>query len=155
VLLAADLNVFSIVAGFTFEQELFAARRERALSTEELAALYSAAQQAVFGDAVDPATISPYGWAELPHPFIADLWYYNFPYAFGMLLAIGLYAEFQADPAGFWPRFDELLAGAGTANAADLAARIGIDLRTPAFWQQALAEIRADIDDIEQLIAGS
>jgi oligoendopeptidase F len=152
VLLSFDLNVFNPVAGFTFERDLFAARRERALSIDELGDVSLAAQRSLFGDALDPATISPYTWAETPHPFIADQWYYNFPYAFGMLLAIGLYAEYLREPAGFWPRFDEFLAGVGTADAAELAERIGIDLRAPAFWGRALDVIRADIGEFERLV---
>ena len=72
-----------------------------------------------------------------------------------MLFATGLYAEHRADPTGFWPRFDQLLAGAGTADAAELAARFGIDLRASAFWDQALAVVRADVDDFERLVATS
>ncbi len=38
------------------------------------------------------------------------------------------------------------------AEAAELAARFGIDIRTPAFWRASLAVIRADIDRFEVLV---
>jgi oligoendopeptidase F len=39
------------------------------------------------------------------------------------------------------------------ADAATLAARFGIDTRTPAFWRDSLAIVRADIDRFEALVA--
>jgi oligoendopeptidase F len=37
-------------------------------------------------------------------------------------------------------------------EAAELAARFGIDIRTSAFWQSSLDVIRADVDRFEALI---
>ena len=40
------------------------------------------------------------------------------------------------------------------ADAAELAARFGIDLRSTDFWRASLAVIRKDIDRFEALIGG-
>jgi oligoendopeptidase F len=44
-----------------------------------------------------------------------------------------------------------LLASTGMADAATLAARMGIDTRAPEFWRASLDIIRADIDRFEAL----
>ena len=40
------------------------------------------------------------------------------------------------------------------ADAAELASRFGIDVRTPDFWRSSLDIIRADIERFEELVAG-
>lgn len=152
VLLSIDLNVFSTAAGFAFEREMFASRRRRELTAGELGELRRASLEVLFGDAVNSDTLSEYFWAALPHPFLPDLSYYNFPYAFGMLFAIGLHAQYEADPEAFRPGFDELLSRTGMADALELARRMGIDLRSPDFWRQGLDAVRADIDQFESLV---
>ena len=39
------------------------------------------------------------------------------------------------------------------AEAADLAGRVGIDLRSPDFWREGLDTVRADVDRFEALVA--
>jgi oligoendopeptidase F len=64
---------------------------------------------------------------------------------------MGLYAIYQQDPATFQVGYDDLLASTGMADAATLAARMGIDTRAPAFWRASFDIIRADIDRFEAL----
>ena len=146
-------NVFSTTHEFAFERELFAARRRRELSIGELTELALAAQREVLGDAVDPATLSPFSWAVAPHGFMVERWYYNFPYAFGLLFGLGLYARYEADPETFRTGFDELLAATGMAETAELASGFGIDVRTPDFWRGSLDVVRSDIERFEGLVA--
>jgi oligoendopeptidase F len=77
---------------------------------------------------------------------------HNFPYMFGLLFGLGLYARYTADPEDFKAGYDELLSSTGLADAATLAARFDIDIRTPAFWRASLDIIRADIAQFEQLV---
>jgi oligoendopeptidase F len=77
--------------------------------------------------------------------------YYNYPYTFGQLFGLGLFAHRRADPAGFTAAFDDLLASTGLADAAPLAARFGIDIRTPAFWRASLDVLRQRIDEFAAL----
>ncbi len=139
-------------AMFRFERDVFAARRQRELSIGELNEMMLNAQQQALGDAVDPTTIQPYVWAGVPHLYIPDLWFYNFPYAYGLLFGLGLYARYEADPAAFRAGYDDLLASTGLADAATLAARFGIDVRSPDFWRSSFAVVRADIDRFEELV---
>jgi oligoendopeptidase F len=144
------LNVFGVLPYFLFEEEVFAARQQRELSAADLNELMVNARRRVTGDAVDPRTVATSSWSA-PHFFIASYWYYNFPYAFGMLFALGLLAVRDAEPEQFFDRFDALLADSGMCEAADLAADFGIDLRDPAFWRTSLDVYRADVERYEVL----
>src|SRR5215217_5175203 len=146
--------VVDIVSRFDFERALFAGRRERELSIGELNRLMLAAQEATYGDALASDERHPYMWAVKGHYFSPDLSYYNYPYLFGILFGLGLYAIYRKEPDAFPDRYDALLASTGRANAADLAARFNIDLRDRSFWRSSLAVIRDDIDRLEELAVG-
>ena len=152
-LLSLHYNVVGPSFMFAIERDIFAARRRRELSVAELNALTEQAEREVFADALAPDTLHPFLWARLPHFFIPDVWYYSFPYTFGLLFGLGLFARFEADPDAFRAGFDDLLSLTGMADAADLAARFAIDLHAPAFWRASLDLIRADIARYEHLVA--
>ena len=100
--------------------------------------------QDLYGDGVDPAHRHRDMWAVKGHYFTA---YYNWPYTFGLLFGIGLYAEFQRDPERFRAGYDDLLSATGLGDAATLAARFGIDVRDEAFWTASLDVLRGRIDE--------
>jgi oligoendopeptidase F len=113
-----------------------------------------AAQEATYGDGLDPDARHPYMWAVKGHYYSTGRSFYNFPYLFGQLFGLGLYSVYQGQRMGFPERYDALLAATGLASAADLAAEFGIDLHEPGFWRASLDLIRADIDRLEELLAG-
>lgn len=98
--------------------------------------------------------LHPYMWAVKSHYYSAGRSYYNFPYMFGQLFALGLYAQYQADPERFRASYDDLLMSTGLADAATLANRFDIDIQRPAFWRASLDLIRQDIDRFERLVIG-
>ena len=70
-------------------------------------------------------------WAVKGHYFTP---FYNWPYTYGLLFGIGLYARYLDDPDRFRAGYDDLLSSTGLADAAGLAGRFGIDVRATAFW---------------------
>lgn len=146
--------VVDIYSRFLFERAVFERRRQRELSVDELCALMVEAQNETYGDAIQPDTFHPYMWAVKGHYYSTARPFYNFPYMFGLLFGLGLYARFRQDPEAFRQGYDELLSSTGMAPAAELAQRFGIDIRTPDFWRSSLDICRRDIDRLETLMAG-
>ncbi|HEV2236247.1 MAG TPA: M3 family oligoendopeptidase [Ktedonobacterales bacterium] len=146
--------VVDITSRFLFERAVFDRRRARELSVDELNELMLDAQRETYGDGLDANALHPYMWAVKPHYYSTGRPFYNFPYMFGLLFGLGLYARYQQDPDAFRAGYDELLAATGLADAATLAARFGIETRTPQFWRESLAIVRADIDRFVALVEG-
>jgi pepF/M3 family oligoendopeptidase len=142
--------VVDITSRFLFEQSVLKARNERELSVAELCETMRQAQLDTYGDGLDAAYLHPYMWAAKGHYYGAT--FYNFPYMFGLLFGLGLYARYQADPEAFKAAYDDLLSQTGMADAATLAAGFGFDLRDTAFWTASLDLIRADIDQFVVLL---
>ncbi|MGH2910460.1 MAG: M3 family metallopeptidase, partial [Solirubrobacteraceae bacterium] len=145
-LAGATQVVVDIHSRFEFESELYRRRADGPLSVDELCGAMTAAQAATYGDGVDAATYHPWMWAVKPHYYDVHLHFYNWPYCFGLLFGIGLYARYVADPDAFRGDYDDLLSSTGMLDAQPLAARFGIDLTDPGFWRSSLDVIRERID---------
>lgn len=152
-LLGATQVVVDIDSRFRFESELFRRRADAPLSVQELCDAMTAAQAETYGDGIDPGTYHPWMWAVKPHYYNVHRHFYNWPYCFGLLFGIGLYARYLADPVGFRADYDDLLSSTGMLNAHELASRFGIDLRDLGFWRSSLDVIRTRIDDFVALAA--
>lgn len=147
--------VVDIISRFDFERAICEKRLMRELSADEFCALMLEAQEGTYGSGIDPEARHPYMWAVKGHYYRPEQSFYNFPYLFGLLFSLGLYAEARRDPDGFPARYDALLRDTGNATASDLADRFGIDLRAPQFWRAGLDVVRADIDRLEALLRAS
>ncbi|HEY7035038.1 MAG TPA: M3 family oligoendopeptidase [Thermomicrobiales bacterium] len=150
----ATQTVVDIYSRFLFEQRLFAARTARELSVDELNRLMLDAQRDTYGDGLDASLLHPYMWAVKGHYYSVGDAFYNFPYTFGLLFGLGLYARYRQGPESFTTGYDDLLASTGMADAATLASRFGIDLRSPDFWQTSLDVLRRQIDRFLDLTDG-
>ncbi len=144
------LVVVDIHSRFLFERAVFERRAQRELTPREFDELMIDAQLQTYGDGLDAACLHPRMWAVKGHYYGPT--FYNYPYTFGLLFGLGLYARYQADPDGFRTGYDDLLASTGLADAATLARRFGIDVRGPAFWRASLDVIRAKIAEFERLV---
>ena len=139
--------VVDITSRFLFEQSVFEARKKRELSAREMCELMLKAQLDTYGDGLDTDALHPYMWEAKGHYYGRS--YYNFPYMFGLLFGLGLYAVYQKDPEPFKARYDDLLSSTGLADAATLGRSFGIDITTPEFWRASFDQIRLDVDRFE------
>ena len=138
--------IVDIYSRFLFEKEVMERREKSELSADELCEIMGRAQEAAYGEGLDPRFRNPWMWTWKPHYYMTGTDFYNFPYAFGLLFGTGLYALYRARGSAFIPDYESLLASTGEATAADLAARFDIDIRTRAFWDDSLGVIAARVD---------
>lgn len=145
-LMEATQVIVDIYSRYLFETALFEGRADHSLSVAELKQAMLDAQQAAYGDGLDAESLHPYMWQCKSHYYSADLHFYNFPYAFGLLFGRGVYARYEQQGEAFLPQYDALLKGTGNHTVADTAALMGIDVRDKAFWRSALESLARDID---------
>ncbi|SHH32131.1 oligoendopeptidase, pepF/M3 family [Caloranaerobacter azorensis DSM 13643] len=143
--------IVDIYSRFLFESNLFEKRKDHALSVRELKELMLDAQKEAYGDGLNENYLHPYMWICKPHYYEAAYNFYNFPYAFGLLFAIGLYAEYLKKGKAFIEEYDRLLAATGKNNAVDVAKLMDIDIRSVDFWRSSLKLIEKDIEKFIEL----
>ena len=85
-------------------------------------------------------------WVCKSHYYISGLSFYNFPYAFGNLFAVGLYAMYREDPEGFFPRYKAMLRDTPVHTMEENGLAVGVDLTDRAFWVRSLKLLAEKID---------
>ena len=146
--------VLNIPTRFAFERSFYEARAERPQRPEELKAMMSAAWEARYGDCL--AEPDPLFWANKLHFYISGLSFYNFPYLFGYLFSLGVYARREAFGERFFERYEALLRDTGRMTTEELAAKhLEVDLAQPDFWRETLKSLEARIDAFEALVEQS
>ena len=143
--------IVDIYSRYLFETEVFKRRSQSELSAEELNSIMEDAQAECYGDALDADFRHKYMWTWKPHYYQSGLSFYNFPYAFGLLFGTGLYAIYQERGSDFVDDYKELLASTGSANAATLGDRFGINIREKAFWENSLNVVGERVDRYVEL----
>lgn len=145
-LMGSTQVIVDIYSRYLFETELFKRRQQGSLSSQELKEIMISAQKEAYGDGLDPEYLHPYMWMNKPHYYFTDSNFYNFPYAFGLLFAKGLYAKYQADPTGFVPTYNQLLFNTGCHDIKQILDQVGIDSHNPDFFRSSLEIIKQSID---------
>jgi len=152
-LVGTNQVIVDIRSRFLFESELFQRRSRGTLSASELCEMMTAAQAEAYGDGLDQSTAHPYMWLLKPHYYGSH--FYNWPYTYGLLFGLGLFAEYQQDPERFRAGYDDLLSRAGMDTAEELGAAFGLDVTDESFWTASLDVVRNRIDDYESLAAST
>lgn len=143
----------NIHARFLFETAFYAEREQGMLTVERLNSLMVDAQRRAYCDAL--ATYDPHFWANKLHFYRTGQPFYNFPYTFGFLFSYAVYARAQAEGPSFEPAYAALLQDTGRMRVEDLARRhLGVDLRTPEFWESVVALSEADVEEFLRLSEG-
>jgi oligoendopeptidase F len=130
-------TVFRQIAMNRFEDAVHRSRREHGeLSIDDINEHWIATQSAMLGDGVELTDGYRIWWSYIPH-FIATPGYV-YAYAYGQLLALAVYAQYEERGAEFVPRYLELLAAGGSRSPEQLGQIVGVDLADPAFWDRGL-----------------
>jgi oligoendopeptidase F len=145
-LINANQVIVDIYSRFIFESEVVKRRADAELSADDFCEIMIDAQKQTYGDGLDMDHLHPYMWLLKPHYYMYNYNFYNFPYAFGLLFGLGVYAIYQKEGEAFIPRYKELLRSTGEGKAADLAAKYGLDIRSRDFWDGSISVLAAQVD---------
>ncbi|MEO0867003.1 MAG: M3 family oligoendopeptidase [Cyanobacteria bacterium J06642_11] len=147
---SAAVFLLNIPARFEFEKRLVEARKQGVAIAPKLKTMMSASWQHWYED-----SLSEYDdmfWATKLHFSISQLGFYNYPYLFGYLFSLGIYAQ----QAHYGERFNQLytaiLRDTGSMTAEELVIHhLQQDISQPAFWQASLGIVEKSVAQFEQL----
>jgi oligoendopeptidase F len=142
--------LMNIHARFLFETAFYEERKRGVVSAERLSELMVAAQKEAYCDSLNE--YHPHFWASKLHFYITDVPFYNFPYTFGYLFSLGIYAKSLEEGKSFENQYIELLKDTGSMSVEDLAAKhLSVDLTKKEFWEKAVSIAVNDVDEFLQL----
>ena len=145
-LMETTQTIVDIYSRYLFESEVIERRKDHTLSVNELKDIMLDAQEQSYGDGLDANVRHPYMWACKCHYYFPGNAFYNFPYAFGQLFGVGMFAQYQKEGAAFVPKYNQLLRACGSMMVADVAGSVGIDVRSADFWRESLNVYVREID---------
>ena len=138
--------IVDIYSRYLFETAVFEQSQNKFLMAADMKELMLNAQKEAYGDGLDENCMHPYMWACKGHYYSSGLSFYNFPYAFGNLFALGLYSKFLEEGESFVPKYNALLNATVKCSVEEAGAMVGIDLTKKDFWEQSLALIAENIE---------
>jgi len=141
-------TVFRQIAMSRFEEQSHTERRERGeLSTDRFGEIWHDSQTEMLGDAVEITPGYRDWWSYVPH-FIGTPGYV-YAYAYGQLLALSVYRQYEERGADFVPSYVELLSRGGSAPPEELGKVVGVDLADPGFWDGGLRIVEEQLEAAE------
>ncbi len=144
--------LMNIHARFIFENAFHLERPRSELTAKRLGELMEAAQQEAYLGALADGGWNPRFWASKLHFYITGLPFYNFPYTFGYLLSLGVYAVGRDSGPTFPEQYRKLLMATGCQDAEDaVQSTLGFDLRGPDFWKKSLSIITDRVQQFRTL----
>lgn len=142
----------NIHARFIFENNFYQARQKGLVSPAEITDMMVAAQKESYLDGL--SDYHPHFWAAKLHFFIDDVPFYNFPYTFGYLFSMGIYAHAMKQGTSFEDGYIALLRDTASMSTEALAQKhLGVDLTKPDFWQAGIDTVLADVHEFMELTA--
>lgn len=143
--------ICDIYSRFLFESAVFEKSKTGFLFADELKEMMLDAQKEAYGDGLDHDYLHPYMWVLKGHYYSESLSFYNFPYAFGGLLARGLYEKYKTEGKDFIPKYKALLKATTVMSVEDAAMEAEIDLENPDFWRTSLRTVEDLIEEFIRL----
>ncbi|MBA9025517.1 M3 family oligoendopeptidase [Peribacillus huizhouensis] len=142
--------LMNIHARFLFETRFYEERKQGMVSSGKLNELMMEAQKEAYGEAL--SEYHPTFWASKLHFYITGVPFYNFPYTFGYLFSLGIYAKAQKEGKGFEAKYIALLKDTGSMRVEELASKhLGVDIARREFWEDAVGTCLKDIEEFFEL----
>jgi oligoendopeptidase F len=148
----AMIFLMDVPSRFYFEKSFYEERADGEVAVSRLKELMKEASIKMYGDTMDPDSISLYSWASTKHFYKTGISFYNYPYTFGYLLSCGLYKRFKENRQEFLPYYHEFLKQSGSDQAHIVVKNtIGEDLEQESFWEKAILGHKEELDLLVKL----
>jgi oligoendopeptidase F len=129
--------LINIPVRYEFEKALYTERQTTTLTAEELSKMMSETWMQWYGDTLSGP--DEMFWASKLHFAMSYVSFYNFPYTFGYLFSLSLYAKRKEEGSSFMPTYRALLRDTGRMTAEELVQKhTGEDIRNVDYWRKAL-----------------
>jgi oligoendopeptidase F len=143
-------TVFNQVQYTRWEQRAHERRRQGVVPAEEYSKLWMEERQRLYGQAVRFSPRDRWGWISIGH--FVHFRFYCYSYAFGQLLVLALFRQYETEGSRFVPKYIDLLSSGGSDTPQALLARVGVDIRDPEFWTGGFRIFESLLNEFEQLL---
>lgn len=142
--------LLNIPTRFDFEKNFYEKRKKGYVTPAELSQLMSDAYNNWYGDSLSKP--DPMFWATKLHFSMTKASFYNFPYTFGYLFSLSLYARKDEWGKDFSQKYTAILRDTGLMTAEELIQKhLGEDITDKKFWMKALSTVGQKLEEFNKL----
>lgn len=147
---SAQSLLINIPSRFEFEKRFVELRMQKNVTVPETKELMVASQKYWYEN-----TLTEYDemfWASKLHFSISGLSFYNYPYLFGYLFSMGIYAKKDSLGANFHSKYVELLRDTGRMTAEELVMKhFNEDISKKDFWLRSIRIVEDSVQKYKNL----
>lgn len=144
------MNFMNIHSRFLFEKKFYEERKEGIVSASRLNEIMHEVIDIGYEGSLGNASL--YSWVWTPHFYITKSPFYNFPYTFGYLFALSIFAKAKEKGKEFEKDYLHLLRDSGSMSTEDLVMKhLGEDITSEAFWRKGIELCVKDAEEFMKL----
>lgn len=146
------MNFMNIHSRFLFEKNFYEERKKGMVPAERLNKLMQEAFDMAYDGSLDNPSLRSWIWT--PHYYITTSPFYNFPYTFGYLFSLSLYAKSKEKGQSFEKDYIALLRDSGSMSVEDLVMKhLGEDITSEDFWEKGIKICVKDVEDFTSIMS--
>ena len=150
----AATMMLNIPARFEFEQRLVETRQQSFITADALKEKMRESWKIWYVN-----SLSEYDemfWASKLHFSMSGMGFYNYPYLFGYLFSLGIYAQKEKAGDNFEEKYLNILRDTGSMTAEALVQKhLGQDISSTEFWLDSIGIVEKSLQQFEQLALGT
>ncbi|MEH7225601.1 M3 family oligoendopeptidase [Bacillus sp. JJ1566] len=144
------MNFMNIHSRFLFEKNFYEERKKGIVSSSRLNELMQEAIDEAYDRSIEHASVRSWVWT--PHFYITSAPFYNFPYTFGYLFSLSLYAIAKEKGKEFEREYLKLLRDSGSMSVEDLVMKhLHEDITSAGFWEKGIKLCAKDAEEFMNL----
>lgn len=144
------MNFMNIHSRFIFEKNFYQEREVGFVSSIRLNQLMEEALEESYLGSLQ--NVSSHSWVWTPHFYLTRTPFYNFPYTFGYLFSLSLFARAKHEGTDFEKKYLALLSESGSMSVEELVMKhLGEDIRNEKFWEYGLNVCLQDVEEFIRL----
>ena len=154
VLDMAGTPIFRVTARARFEQSLYdALKKGDYLDFETMCKNWNAARNRIYGNAVEWFDEMKAEWTTVPHYYVANFRFYNYPYVYAQLFVYALYQKYLEEGSRFVPKFKKMLSAGSSVSPLEIGKMADLDVNDPNFWNLGTKQYEHFIKELEKIVA--
>jgi oligoendopeptidase F len=152
VLDAASNVIFKVAARCWFEKDLYdAIRQGEFLDYETISKHWVTQRNKIFGDSVDWFDEMKSEWARVPHHYMANYRFYNYPYVYAQMFVYALYQKYLQEGKQFAPKLKRILSAGCSISPAEIGKIIDLDITSSDFWRLGMKQYQRFLEQLEKI----
>jgi len=154
VLDGASVNIFRVTSFVLFERSLYdAINRGEFLDYKTICRYWVEARAKIHGDAVDFLGEAEAAWTYVPHFYMPNFRFYNYPYTYAQLFVYALYERYLKEGKEFVPKFKRALSAGCSISPVEIGKIVSLDVTDAHFWELGLKQYERFVEELEKIVS--